>query len=195
MWLTVPQLAGLLNITPQAVRKAIAERRYSTARYRESTERGGAGGKVWQVSALDPAVPDEVREILGLKGDRWTRVREAQEAEKVGIAPERLDKKTAKRLRVLKRAAECPEGIPVGEWYARIAADEHVSVPTIYRWLTERKKGKVVSDRAPHLRGSLLLVRPAGGGGEEPHLRTPSSGIWPITSDSASQYGRQARLP
>ena len=45
MWLTVPQLAELLNITPQAVRKAIAERRYSTARYRESTERGGAGGK------------------------------------------------------------------------------------------------------------------------------------------------------
>ena len=84
-----------------------------------------------------------------MKGDRWERVRTAQEAEKVGIAPERLDKKTAKRLRVLKRAAECPEGVPVGEWYARIAADEHVSVPTIYRWLTERKKGKVVSDRAP----------------------------------------------
>lgn len=149
MWLTVPQLAGLLNISPRAVRKAIAERRYSTARYRESTERGGTGGKVWQISALDPAVPDTVREALGLKGDRWERVRTAQEAEKVGIAPERLDKKTAKRLRVLKRAAECPEGIPVGEWYARIAADEHVSVPTIYRWLTERKKGKVVSDRAP----------------------------------------------
>ena len=90
MWLTVPQLAGLLNISPRAVRKAIAEQRYSTARYRESTERGGAGGKVWQVSALDPAVPDEVREALGLKGDRWARVREMQEAEKVGIALLRL---------------------------------------------------------------------------------------------------------
>ena len=146
MWLTVPQLAGLLNITPQAVHKALQDGRYTMT---QQIEGRGRGGKVWQVSALDPAVPDEVREALGLKGDRWARVREMQEAEKVGIAPERLDKKTAKRLRVLKRAAECPEGIPVGEWYARIAADEHVSVPTIYRWLTERKKGKVVSDRAP----------------------------------------------
>ena len=146
MWLTVPQLAGLLNITPQAVHKALQDGRYTMT---QQIEGRGRGGKVWQVSALDPAVPDEVRETLGLEGDRWVRVREAQEAEKVGIAPERLDKKTAKRLRVLKRAAECPEGIPVGEWYARIAADEHVSVPTIYRWFTERKKGKVVSDRAP----------------------------------------------
>lgn len=148
MWLTVSQLAGLLSVTERAIQKAIADSRYIQVRQIEGRGRG-RGGRAWQVSALDPAVPDEVREALGLKGDRWERVRAAKEAEKVGIAPERLDKRTAKRLRVLKRAAECPAGIPVGEWYARIAADEHVSVPTIYRWLMERKRGKVVSDRAP----------------------------------------------
>ena len=67
----------------------------------------------------------------------------------MGIPPERLDDKTARRLRVLKRAAECPEGVPVGDWYERIAVDEQISVPTIYRWLKERQGGKVVSDRAP----------------------------------------------
>ena len=93
MWLTVPQLAGLLNITPQAVHKALQEGRYTIT---QQVNGRGRGGKVWQVSALDPAVPDEVHKILRVKGDRWTRVREAQEAEKVGIAPERLDKKTAR---------------------------------------------------------------------------------------------------
>ena len=146
MWLTVTQLANLMNITPRAVRKAIAERRYSTARRRETAERGGAGGRVWQISALDPAVPDEVRGALGLGGKREKRMREA---ERVNITPERLDERTAKRLRVLKRAAECPDGVSVAKWYAGIAAEERVSVPTIYRWLAEQRKGKVVSDRAP----------------------------------------------
>ena len=67
----------------------------------------------------------------------------------MSIAPERMDDKTAKRLRVLKRAAECPTGVALGDWYAKISAEESVSIPTIYRWLTEQAKGKVMSDRAP----------------------------------------------
>ena len=30
MWLTVPQLAGLLNVTERAIQKAIADGRYKT---------------------------------------------------------------------------------------------------------------------------------------------------------------------
>ena len=60
MWLTVPQLAGLLNVTERAIQKAIADGRYMQI---QQVNGRGRGGKVWQVSALDPAVPDEVREI------------------------------------------------------------------------------------------------------------------------------------
>ena len=82
MWLSVPQLAGFLNITPQAVRKAIAEGRYTTARYEDSSKRGGSSGKVCEVSALDPAVPGTVRQALGLSGEieklKTTILQEAQ---------------------------------------------------------------------------------------------------------------------
>ena len=73
----------------------------------------------------------------------------SKEAERVCISPEMLDERTAKRLRVLKRADERPEGVAVGGWLARVAAEEGVSVPTIYRWIAERRRGKVASDRAP----------------------------------------------
>jgi hypothetical protein len=104
-------------------------------------------GKVWQISAFDVAIPESVRRDLGLGKNGLNQAE--LEAASMRIAPERLDEKTAKRVRVLRRAAECPAAMPLGEWYSRIAADENVSVPTIYRWLAERAKGKVVSDRAP----------------------------------------------
>ena len=146
MWLSVQQLAGFLNITERAVRKAIEEERYSLKRQIPGR---GRGGKAWQISALDPAIPDEIRVALGMTGELEALQKSAKEAQRVGIAPERLDKKTATRLRVLKRASECPSGIALGEWYTHIASAEGISVPTIYRWLAEQEKGKVISDRAP----------------------------------------------
>ncbi|MDR2528593.1 MAG: Mu transposase C-terminal domain-containing protein [Synergistaceae bacterium] len=135
-----------MNITERAVQKAIAEGRYTL---KQQVSGVGRGGKVWQISALDPAVPDRVREALGLGSNLETLKKTMEEAQKVEIAPERLDEKTALRFRVLKLAGECPPGVTLGDWYAKIAAEAGVSVPTIYRWLDEKRKGKLTSDRAP----------------------------------------------
>lgn len=150
MWLTVSQLASLLNISERAVRKAIVSGRYATACYETESKRGGNGGKTWRISIVDPAIPEEARVAAGYRDPRFDGLKKRlQEEETVYIAPEHLNEKSAKRLRVLRLASECPPDSTTGEWYAEIALREDVSVPTIYRWMAERKRGKVVSDRAP----------------------------------------------
>ena len=149
MWLSVTQLAGLLNISERAVRKALAEKRYSTARYADLM-RGGCGGKVWEISAHDPAIPASVRKSLGIEeqGDIVTKI--IEEAQRMAIAPEMLnDEKTALRLRVLRRLAERPQEVKKGDWHRLVSQEEGVPVKTMYRWVAEAERGKITSDRAP----------------------------------------------
>ncbi len=150
MWLTVAQLAGLLNISEQAVRKSVVGKRYISARYLDSS-RGGNGGKVWEISAYDPAIPASVRKTLELPETAYDPIKKTiEEAGRMSIAPELLnDGKTALRLRVLRRIAERPEGVKKGDWKALVAKEEGVSLPTIYRWAAEAERGKVTSDKAP----------------------------------------------
>ena len=150
MWLTVAQLAQNLNKSERAVRKAISSGRYSTARYEESTARGGSAGKSWAISAYDPAIPDSVRRSLGIE-ERATKLKaKMKEAEQMTIKPETLTSEDmAQRLRVIRRAESCPEGVKTRDWLEWLSRDENVSVPTIYRWVKESKRGKVISDRAP----------------------------------------------
>lgn len=148
MWLSVQQLADATNKTPRAIRKAIDNGRYPTARHDASNRRGGNKGKSWLIDASDPGIPEDIRISLGaasLEQEHPTR----KEADKVAIEPDRLDDKAAQRLRVLQRAGSKPQGISKGDWYRQIAAEEDISVPTIYRWAKERSRGKVTSDRAP----------------------------------------------
>lgn len=150
MWLTVAQLANIRNISERAVRKAITAGRYSSARY-DDTSRGGAGGKAWRISAYDPAIPDSVRRELGIE-TRAAQIQQqiAQEAKRMNIEPERIqDEATAQRLRVMKLANARPNGMNMRDWLNEVSKIENVSVPTIYRWLKDAKRGKIVSDRAP----------------------------------------------
>lgn len=147
MWLTVAQLAQNLNKTERAVRKAISTGRYSTAKPEPGRGRGGIN---WTISAYDPAIPDSVRRSLGIE-ERAVKLKEKlKEAEQMTIKPENLDNsEMSQRLRVVRRAETCPDGVKMREWLAWLSRDENVSVPTIYRWVKDAKRGKIVSDRAP----------------------------------------------
>lgn len=56
--------------------------------------------------------------------------------------------KARQRMRVLHVAEQKPDGISMGEWMQQIAEAEEVSVPTIYRWISEAKDGKILPARA-----------------------------------------------
>lgn len=150
MWLTVAQLAQNLNKSERAVRKAISTGRYSTARYEEGAARGGSAGKVWTISAYDPAIPDTVRRNLGIEERAVKLKAKMKEDAQMTIKPENLENgQTAQRLRVVRRAESCPEGVKMRDWLEWLSRDENVSIPTIYRWVKDSKRGKIVSDRAP----------------------------------------------
>ena len=148
MWLTVAQLAQNLNKTERAVRKAISAGKYTTARYDEKPSRGGTSGKAWEISAYDPAIPESVRRQLGIE-ERALRLKKQREAEQLTVKPEDIGDEMKQRLRVVRLAQSKPEGVRTADWYASISRHENVSVPTIYRWLKDADRGKVVSDRAP----------------------------------------------
>lgn len=148
MWLTVAQLAQNLNKTERAVRKAISAGKYSTARYDERPSRGGTSGKAWEISAYDPAVPETVRRQLGIE-ERAVKIKKMKETEQLTIKLEDIDDEVKQRLRVVRAAQDKPEGTRAADWYAAISRRESVSVPTIYRWIKDARRGKVVSDRAP----------------------------------------------
>ena len=148
MWLTVAQLAQIQNISQQAVRKALSKGKYATARYDEKPSRGGTSGKAWEISAYDPAIPESVRRQLGIE-ERALRLKKQREAEQLTIKPEDIGDEMKQRLRVVRLAQSKPEGTRTADWYASISRRENVSVPTIYRWLRDADRGKVVSDRAP----------------------------------------------
>ena len=148
MWLTVAQLAQNLNKTDRAVRKAISAGKYTTARFDEKLSRGGTSGKAWEISAYDPAIPESVRRQLGIE-ERASRLKKQREAEQLTIKPEDIGDEMKQRLRVVRAAQDKPEGTRTADWYASISRRENVSVPTIYRWLKDAERGKVVSDRAP----------------------------------------------
>ena len=148
MWLTVAQLAQNLNQTERAVRKAISAGKYTTARFDEKLSRGGTSGKAWEISAYDPAIPESVRRQLGIE-ERASRLKKQREAEQLTIKPEDIGDEMKQRLRVVRAAQDKPEGTRTADWYASISRRENVSVPTIYRWLKDAERGKVVSDRAP----------------------------------------------
>ncbi len=145
MWLTVAQLAQNLNKTERAVRKAISAGKYSTAKAESGRGRGGIN---WYVSAYDPAVPESVRRQLGIE-ERAAKIKKMKEAEQLTIKPEDIGDEMKQRLRVVRAAQDKPEGTRTADWYASISRRENVSVPTIYRWLKDAERGKVVSDRAP----------------------------------------------
>ena len=65
----------------------------------------------------------------------------------VNPAPENSPK-ARQRMRVLHVAEQKPENIPMGEWMQQIAEAEEVSVPTLYRWISEAKDGKILPARA-----------------------------------------------
>ena len=148
MQLTVSQLAQLTNRTERAVRKAIASGKYVSVK---STPGRGRGGINWTVSAYDPAIPDDVRRKLGIETRaQLLQAHIAQEAKRMDIKPERIqDENTTQRLRVMQLAQAKPQGMEMRDWLSEISRIENVSVPTIYRWLKDAKRGKVVSDRAP----------------------------------------------
>ena len=56
--------------------------------------------------------------------------------------------KARQRMRVLHVAEQKPENVPMGEWMQQIAEAEEVSVPTLYRWISEAKDGKILPARA-----------------------------------------------
>ena len=177
MWLTVAQLAQLQNISPQAIRKSLSKGRYTTARYEESAARGGSAGKVWTISVYDPAIPDAVRRNLGIEERAVKLKAKMKEDAQMTIKPENLENgQTAQRLRVVRRAESCPEGVKMRDWLEWLSRDENVSVPTIYRWVKDSKRGKIVSDRAgPRLARSVK--RPAAHHGAHPQLRSAGHGI------------------
>lgn len=145
MWLTVAQLAQNLNKTERAVRKAIAAGKYSTAKAESGR---GKGGINWRINAYDPAVPESVRRRLGIE-EKAGKIKKMKEAEQLTIKPEDIGDEMKQRLRVVQFAKSKPEGVRTADWYAEISRRENVSVPTIYRWLKDAERGKVVSDRAP----------------------------------------------
>ena len=145
MWLTVAQLARNLNKTERAVRKAISAGKYSTAKPEPGRGRGGIN---WSISAYDPAVPESVRRQLGIE-ERAVKIKKMKEAEQLTIKPEDIGDEMKQRLRVVRAAQDKPEGARTADWYASISRRENVSVPTIYRWLRDADRGKIVSDRAP----------------------------------------------
>ena len=65
----------------------------------------------------------------------------------VNPAPENSPK-ARQRMRVLHVAEQKPENVPMGEWMQQIAEAEEVSVPTLYRWISEAKDGKILPARA-----------------------------------------------
>ena len=65
----------------------------------------------------------------------------------VNPAPEDSPK-ARQRMRVLHVAEQKPENVPMGEWMQQIAEAEEVSVPTLYRWISEAKDGKILPARA-----------------------------------------------
>lgn len=60
----------------------------------------------------------------------------------ISIDPE-ADAKNKKRLRVLHAAEQVPSHVKLGDWYEKIAEAEDISVPTLYRWISEARNGKV----------------------------------------------------
>ncbi|MEG1913280.1 MAG: hypothetical protein RR091_12435, partial [Cloacibacillus sp.] len=148
MWLTVAQLAQNLNKTERAINKAIKANKYATAKQIPGRGRGGVN---WTISAYDPAIPESVRRNLGIE-ERAVKLKEKlkEEAVQMTIKPETLESnEMSQRLRVIRRAESCPEGVKMRDWLEWLSRDENVSVPTIYRWIKDAKRGKVVSDRAP----------------------------------------------
>jgi Rha family phage regulatory protein len=60
-----------------------------------------------------------------------------------------LDPKVSRRMRVIYTASQIPAGVPIGEWYAKLAEAEEISVPTVYRWMAEAaEEGRIVPGRA-----------------------------------------------
>ena len=148
MWLTVAQLAGLLNISKQATQKALQNGKYALVRQVDGQR--ARGGKVWEISAHDPAIPAEIRQQLGIEATKQELLQKTlKEAERMSITSETLHDKTAQRLRVLRLVSEKPDGIITRDWYKKIASDEGISSATIYRWIAEADRGKIASDRAP----------------------------------------------
>ena len=132
------------------------KRKYATARYDEKPSRGGTLRQSLEISAYDPAIPESVRRQLGIE-ERALRLKKQREAEQLTIKPEDIGDEMKQRLRVVRLAQSKPEGVRTADWYASISRRENVSVPTIYRWLKDADRGKVVSDRAPFpLRWKLL---------------------------------------
>lgn len=148
MWLSVAQLAGQLDISERAVRKALEGGRYSVVRQIEGQR--ARGGKAWEISAYDPAIPISVRQALGLEEKASDKIAKTlEEAARVSIGQEFFgDDKMNQRLRVLRLAQNKPDGVMMRDWLDKISSDEGVSTKTIYRWLKEAERGKVASDRA-----------------------------------------------
>jgi hypothetical protein len=149
MWLTTTQLAALLKVSEQAVRKSLGNNRYSSARYVESS-RGGKGGKAWEISAYDPAIPESVRRELKLPETAASMAEDIlKEGTRVSITPELIDGGEASaRLRVLRRIGERPAGVKKLGWMRQVSAEEQISLATLYRWTSDAGRGKVTSDRA-----------------------------------------------
>lgn len=64
----------------------------------------------------------------------------------VNPAPEDSPK-ARQRMRVLHVVEQKPESVPMSEWMQQIAEAEEVSVPTLYRWISEAKDGKILPAR------------------------------------------------
>lgn|GEM_PF-4792785 len=120
-------------------------RRWVTHEVLPSLRRNGfyAAG---QESRRDKSAVNALLAVIDKQNERVMKLEERLRKLQIRLEEALLEKPTP--LPLLCEVNPAPENVPMGEWMQQIAEAEEVSVPTLYRWISEAKDGKILPARA-----------------------------------------------
>ncbi|MGE5606273.1 MAG: DNA-binding domain-containing protein, partial [Bacteroidota bacterium] len=146
-WLTVKEVAGLLRISEQAVRKNAQAGKYGAVKYENSTRGGGKDGKSLMIPLSGLSTENQVSYLrdIGLTQDAasiddgWDREPEW----KRNIASERMNILAAwdKYLATHPDRNQTELSIEFVKTWTVINSDNKFSVKTLYRWRKDYRAG------------------------------------------------------